>query len=48
MASRRSLLKGHYVTANFSKILGTAIYGRFRFSGKQLTQRGLCAFNPAR
>jgi hypothetical protein len=42
------MLKGHYVIANFSKIFGTSIYDRSRLGGKQLTQRGLCAFNVAR
>jgi hypothetical protein len=45
---RDSVLKSHYVIANFPKILGTSIHYRSRLSGKQFTQRGLCAFNPAR
>ena len=42
------MLKSDYVIANFPKILGTSIHDRSRLSGKQLTQRGLCAFNLAR
>jgi hypothetical protein len=36
LEARDSVLKSHYVIANFSKILGTAIHDRSRFSGKQL------------
>jgi hypothetical protein len=43
-----SVLKSHHVIANFSKIFGTSIHNRSRFSGKQLTQRGLCSFDLAR
>jgi hypothetical protein len=43
-----SVLKSHHVIANFTKIFGTAIHDRSRLGGKQLTERGLCAFNPAR
>ncbi|MGA9896741.1 MAG: hypothetical protein WBQ09_01475 [Terriglobales bacterium] len=46
--ARHSVLKRNYVIANFPKILGTSINDRSRLSGKQLTQRGLCAFNLAR
>ena len=48
LEARDSVLKSNYVIANFPKILGTAIHDRSRLSGKQLTQRGLCAFNLAR
>src|SRR5579872_246294 len=48
LQTRDSVLKSHYVIANFPKIFGTAIHDRSRLSGKQLTQRGLCAFNLAR
>jgi hypothetical protein len=42
------VLKSHYAIANFPKMLGTAIHDCSRFSGKQLTERGLRAFNLAR
>jgi hypothetical protein len=42
------VLKSYYVIANFPKIFGTSIHDRSRLGGKQLTQRGLCAFNLAR
>jgi hypothetical protein len=45
--ARDSVLKSDDVVANFSKILGTSIHDRSRLGGKQLTQRGLCAFNSA-
>ncbi|MGO9088777.1 MAG: hypothetical protein ACLQBK_26530 [Candidatus Sulfotelmatobacter sp.] len=44
---RYSVLMSDYVIANFL-ILGTSIHDRSRLSGKQLAQRGLCAFNLAR
>jgi hypothetical protein len=37
LEARDSVLKSHYVIANFAKILGAAIHNRSRFSGKQLT-----------
>ena len=42
------MLKSHYVIANFSKVLGTSIHDRSRFSGEKFTQRRLCALNVAR
>jgi hypothetical protein len=48
LEARDSVLKSHYVIANFPKILGAAIHECSHFSGKQLTQPGLCAFNLAR
>src|SRR5215469_8848492 len=45
LEARDAMLKGHYVIANFPKVLGTAIHDRARFSGEELTQRGLGAFN---
>jgi hypothetical protein len=37
LETRDSVLKSHYVIANFAKILGTSIHDRSRLSGKQLT-----------
>jgi len=48
LEARDSVLKSHYVIAIFPKILGTSIHGHSRLGSKQLTQRGLCAFNLAR
>ena len=48
LEARDSMLESDYVIADFSKILGTSIHDRSRLGGKQLTQRGLCAFNLAR
>jgi hypothetical protein len=48
LEARDSVLKRHYVIANFAKILGTSIHDRSRFSGEEFTQRCLCAFNLAR
>jgi hypothetical protein len=48
LESRDSVVKSHYIIANFSKILGTSIHDRSRLSGKQFPQGGLSAFNLAR
>src|ERR1700679_2919209 len=48
LEARDSVLKSHYVIANFPKILRTSIHDRSRLGGKQFTQRSLCAFNLAR
>jgi hypothetical protein len=48
LETRDSMLKSNHVVANLPKIFGTAIHNRSRLGGKQLTQRGLCAFNLAR
>jgi hypothetical protein len=37
LEARDSVLKSHYVIANFSKILGTSIHDRSCLGGKQLT-----------
>ena len=37
LEARDSVLKSHYVIANFPKILGTSIHDRSRLGGKQLT-----------
>jgi hypothetical protein len=48
LEARDSVLKSNHVIANLPKIFGAAIHYRSRLSGKQLTQRGLGAFNLAR
>jgi hypothetical protein len=48
LEARDSVLKSHYVIANFAKIFGTSIHDRSRLSGKQLTQCRLCPFYLAR
>jgi hypothetical protein len=48
LETRDSVLKSHYIIANFPKIFGTSIHDRSRLSGEQLTQRGLCPFYLAR
>jgi hypothetical protein len=48
LEARDAVLKSHYIIANFSKVLGTAIHDGSRLTCKQLTQRGLCALNLAR
>src|SRR6266849_6461174 len=40
---RDTVLKSDYVIANFPKVFRTSIHDCSRLSGKQLTQRGLCA-----
>src|SRR5260370_42369626 len=37
LEARDSVLKCHYVIANFPKIFGTSIHNRSRLGGKQLT-----------
>ncbi len=48
LETRDSVLKSHYGIANFSKVLGTSIHDRSRFSGEEFAQRCLCALNLAR
>src|SRR5215469_4971008 len=48
LEARDSVFESHHVIAYFAKILGTSIYDRSRFRGKEFTKSCLCAFNLAR